>query len=275
LANGLLITFSVLFFTCLYLFLIVFLLLRAFKLEARFGKAKPMKKLSLSVVLTAVALVGARADTLANWTFETASASITGTSTVLSGIAADSGSGTASGLHASAAAWSSPAGNGSTHSFSVNTWTVGDYFQFQVGTSGFQGITVSYDQISSSTGPGIFKLGYSTDGVNFTFGSDYTVLANASPNTWSSGSPVNTTTFSQNLSALLALNNAGTVFFRLVDDATTSASQANGGATAPSTAGTDRVDNFVVNATPIPEPSTVVLGLWGGLTGLFALRRKP
>jgi hypothetical protein len=201
----------------------------------------------LTAAVAAASLVSARADILADWTFETlpSTNSIIGTgdspAATQSGVGADIGLGTASASHASSAsAWSIPAGNGSSHSWSVNTWAVGDYFQFEVNTIGFQEISVSYDQISSSTGPGIFKFGYSTDGVNFTYGSDYTVLVNASPNTWSAGTPISSSTFTEDLSGITALNGEAAVFFRVVDDATTSASQANGGSTAPGTSGTDR-----------------------------------
>ena len=235
----------------------------------------------LVAAVAAASLVSARADILANWTFETLSStnSIFGAgdspAATQSGVGADFGSGTASAAHASAAtAWSTPAGNGSPHSWSANTWAVGDYYQFEVSATGFKDLSVSYDQISSSTGPGIFKFGYSTDGVNFTYGSDYTVLVNSSPNVWSAGTPILTSSFSENLSAIIALNNQATVFFRLVDDATTSASQANGGSTAPGSTGTDRVDNFVVSADPVPEPASLAFGLVGGFAWLVALRRK-
>ncbi len=235
----------------------------------------------LAAAVAAASLVSAQADILANWTFESAAStnSIIGAGDTpaasQSGVGADFGLGTASAGHASSASvWSIPAGNGSPHSWSANTWGVGDFFQFQVSSLGFQNISVSYDQISSSTGPGIFKFGYSTDGVNFTYGSDYTVLVNASPNTWIASTPVLTTTFTENLSAIIALNNQATLFFRVFDDATTSASQANGGSTAPGIAGTDRVDNFVVSASQVPEPASLAFGLVGGFAWLLALRRK-
>ncbi|MGB8370349.1 MAG: PEP-CTERM sorting domain-containing protein [Verrucomicrobiia bacterium] len=227
--------------------------------------------LSFLTALAVFSIATARADTLADWTFETTYALITGSSTALSGLAADSGSGTASGLHASTATWSSPAGNGSPHSFSVNTWTVGDYFQFSVSTLGFQDITLSFDQASSNTGPQNYGLFYSVNGGSYTqFGANYSVLANASPNpVWNTTTYQAVYTFSIDLSSVTALDNAATVVFRLVDMSTTSA---NGGTVA--TAGTDRVDNFTVSATPVPEPSTLALGLVGGFSCLVALRRK-
>src|SRR6266446_9928561 len=84
---------------------------------------------------------------IAQWTFETSIPATAGP------FAPEVGSGSASGLHAGAAVYSSPAGNGSAHSYSANTWAVGDYWQFQTSTLGFSGIALSWDQASSSTGP--------------------------------------------------------------------------------------------------------------------------
>src|ERR1039458_7088008 len=109
-----------------------------------------MKKIvSLSVVLAVFSLAVAKADVIADWTFQTAASTnnIIGAGktpgATQSGVLADFGTGTASANHASsAAAWSIPAGNGSANSWSVNTWAVGDYFQFSVSTLDFQNITL-------------------------------------------------------------------------------------------------------------------------------------
>src|ERR1700690_261962 len=106
-----------------------------------------MKKIvSLAAALAALSLTTAKADTLADWTFETIAStnniigSLLSPAATQSGVLADIGSGTASASHATAAsAWSIPAGNGSPHSWSVNNWNVGDYFQFQVNTLGYSG----------------------------------------------------------------------------------------------------------------------------------------
>src|SRR5882724_206108 len=111
-----------------------------------------------SMAVLAFACGIAQAQIAAQWTFESSFGSITGTSTTLGGLSPETGAGTASGVHASAATWSSPAGNGSAHSFSVNTWAVGDYFQFQTSTLGLNNILVSFDQTSSGTGPRDFKF---------------------------------------------------------------------------------------------------------------------
>jgi PEP-CTERM motif len=182
-----------------------------------------------------------------------------------------SGSASISGL-ASGAVVSSPPGNGSAHSFSANNWLAGSEFGFQVSTLAFDNITVSYDQTSSNTGPGKYNFEYSVDGgAPVIVSPNYTVLANASPNTaWSSGGVRQSNfTFTCDLSADLDLDNATTVDFLILDAGTTSA---NGGTVAP--AGTDRIDNFTVTATAVPEPTTLALSGFGGLFSMFVLRRK-
>jgi hypothetical protein len=209
-----------------------------------------------------------QAQIAAQWTFESSFSMIPGTGTSLSGIVAEGGmfASTGSVVHASVSTWSSPVGNGSSHSFSANTWAVGDYYQFQTRTLGLNNIMVSYDQVSSSTGPGKFTFAYSTDGTTFTpFATDYTVLVNAAPNAWSSLTPVTTTSYTYDLSSVLALNNASFVWFRLIDTSTTSA----GGGTV-ATAGTERVDNFTVQV--VPEPASAALAGFG-LFALTLLRR--
>jgi PEP-CTERM motif len=234
-----------------------------------------MKKLGIfATVIGIFSFVTAKADNIATWTFETSASTnnIIGAglnvSGAQSGVDADVGTGTASSSHAQATSvWSIPAGNGSSHSWSVNSNSVGDYLQFQVSTTDFQDIQVSYDQNGSSTGPDTYYFAYSTDGSSFTqFGADYNLTSGI---TWSAGTADQPTQLSFDLSGVTALDDSGTVYFRIVDDGTTSI---NGGTVGA--AGTDRVDNFTVNANPVPEPSTLALGLVAALAGLVARRRK-
>jgi hypothetical protein len=185
---------------------------------------------------------------ISQWTFEVntppdLSNSATGPTT-----AADIGNGTATGVHANAATdWSTPVGNGSANSFSANTWAVDDYWQFQLSTVGYTSLQVGFDQTSSSTGPTAFKLAYSTDGSAFTDFQDYTVLVNGNvPNpSWTSGSTSAAYSYAFDLSAVTALDDLGSVYFRLVNRV------------APtSAAGTDRVDNFAVSGTVKPAGTT-------------------
>jgi hypothetical protein len=206
------------------------------------------------------------AATLADWTFETSQPATAGP------FSPEIGSGSAWGLHASSSAvYSSPDGNGSAHSFNVTRWAIGDYFEFQVSALGYDDLNVSYDQVSSPTGPKIFNFSYSTDGTSFTdFVTGYTVLSNASPNpVWNATTPHSIYTYSYNLSSVLALNNAANVYFRIVDASTVSA----GGGTV-GTAGTDRIDNFIVMATAVPEPAGCVLLGLAGVIGAFKLFKE-
>lgn len=233
------------------------------------------------VVLTAavavVSVFSAKADIIADWTFQTSASTnnIVGAGktpgTTQSGISADIGLGTASGSHASAStAWSTPSGNGSTNSWSANNWAAGDFFQFSVSTVGYKDITLSYDQTGSATGPGLFIFQYSTDGLNFTPVGGNNAL---SVSTWNPGTHMSGFNFAYDLSAISALNNAASVFFRVVDQAPTTGGAINGGNVG--TTGTDRIDDFIVNGVVnVPEPSSLALGLVGGLAWLAALRRK-
>jgi hypothetical protein len=218
-----------------------------------------MTVLAGSLIVLAIGTVG-RAAVLAQWTFETSVPATAGP------FNPEVGSGQASGSHAGAATYSSPAGNGSSRSFSSNTWAVGDYYQFQTSTTGSEDLLVTFDQTSSSTGPRDFQFQYSTNGTTFTnFGSAYSVLANGTPNpAWSAGTPQTAYSFSFDLSSITALNNAPAVYFRLSNSSTVSA---NGGTTAST--GTDRVDNFTISA--VPEPGSM---LFVGLCALTLVRAR-
>lgn len=200
------------------------------------------------------------AQTITLWTYETSVPALTDSASI-SGIAPEVGSGQASGLHASALTdWSNPVGNGSLESFSANEWAIGDYYQFQTSTLGFQDILVSWDQTRSSTGPATWDFAYSLDGVNFTIALDnYTAPVVA----WSSTTPdvTLTTSFSIDLSSVTALNNASDVYFRLVAESAPS-----------SAAGTSRNDNFRVAV--VPEPSAYALGALALAAFFVLLRRK-
>ena len=232
-----------------------------------------MKQITFWSCLLFAAAHTASADVLAQWTFETSLPAFTGAST--NGIIPEVGTGSAGGTHASSATvYSTPSGNGSAHSFSANTWALGDYYQFQTSTLGFSGTRISYDQTSSATGPTHFQFSYSTDGSTFTpFVADYTVLTNAtsannsgtgfSTTAWGPTTPQPAFNVSLDLSSITALDNISTAYFRVVDNT----------ASSPS-GGTDRIDNFTISATPVsvPEPSVFVLsGL--GLAALLGSRK--
>ncbi|MFX7013402.1 VPLPA-CTERM sorting domain-containing protein, partial [Acinetobacter baumannii] len=68
--------------------------------------------------------------------------------------------------------------------------------------------------------------------------------------------------------SITAINNVTNLFFRLVDADT---SAANGGTVG--SGGTDRVDNVIVTASPVPVPAAIWL-LGSGLFGFAGLRRR-
>ena len=128
---------------------------------------------------------------------------------------------------------------------------------FNISTLGFSNIVVSFATQGTSTGFNSNQFQYSLDGINFVdFGAPYVPLS-------AFGSlPVVFT-----LSSILGLNNNPTAAFRIVFNGATSST------------GTNRIDNFVIEGTPvdtsstIPEPMSVML-LLTGLGGLYRLRKK-
>ena len=229
-----------------------------------------MKKLiGLFATLTVfVTLQLAKADTIAEWTFETTYPGYWLDAGVwFTNIPADIGWGTASALHSQATGYVVNSGNGSTHSMGVtNSWEVGDFFQFAVSTAEYQNITISYDQAGSLTGPRMFFFEYSIDGSTFAkFGSDYRVNVGQ----WTYSSTSTTNSFSFDLSSVTSINDQTTVYFRIVDDSTI----AIGGGTVRGYMD-DRIDNFLVSAQPVPEPSTMALTVIGGAFGALISQRK-
>jgi hypothetical protein len=221
-----------------------------------------MNKLLSSAVGFLVTASILQAQTVAQWTFETSLPATAGP------FSPELGSGSASGSHAAAATFSTPAGNGSTHSFSANTWAVGDSWQFQVNTLGFNNVGLSWDQTSSGTGPRDFNLDYSINGgSSWTTVTAYNVLANAAPNpTWNATTSSSLYTFTPDLTGVA--DNEASVWFRLIDVDTTSA---NGGTVA--SGGTDRIDNVTVAV--VPEPTSLsLMGGFGLLAWAFIRRRK-
>jgi hypothetical protein len=209
-------------------------------------------------MLSVMPLMPAQAVVLAKWTFETSVPTTAGPH------AAEVGTGSALGFHSNGATvWSNPVGNGSAESFSANTWTSGDYFQFQTSTVGFEDITLYWEQTRSSTGPASFSLQWSTDGTTFV---NAVASYSVGSITWSSVSYTGGSSNFVSLSSIGALDNDASVYFRLVSLVT------------PATAGTSRVDDFTISATalvtPVPEVTTVGLGAFVGGLAFFGIRNR-
>ena len=203
------------------------------------------KDLYASGVIT----VSPAAQQIARWTFEagTSGNPPSATGTTIDNVSPASGSGVASGFHASSATvWDNPAGNGTLESMSSNNWAIGDYYQFRFSTVGMQDVTLSFEQVSSTSGPRDFQLQYSTDGDAFTnFGTPYAVRANTNP-AWSTLQSSFQDNFSFNLSSVQALNDQANVYLRLVVASNVSTT---GGVLG--SGGTSRLDNVIVSGTTI------------------------
>ena len=204
-----------------------------------------------------IAASAANAAVVAGWTMPTAVTATTASS--YSYGAADQGALTSgsmlSGTHSSAAAWSSPAGNGSSYALSSNTWNVGDYYQISLATTGYSAVSVAWDQTRSNTGPAGFEAVLSVDG-----GSTFSSLGSYTVNavTWSTSVPVTTSSFASVASA--ADNQASVIIrFKVVTAGTST------------TTGTNRIDNIVVSGTAVPAPGAIALL---GVAGLVGSRRR-
>jgi hypothetical protein len=189
-----------------------------------------------------------------------------------SGLLTGSSSAILSAYHAlSATTYSSPAGNGSQYSFSSNNWSPNDYYQIYLPTTGYSGISVSWDQARSSTGPAAFKLQMSTDGTSFTDLFSYAVSQSGG------GGPAwSTTTYLSNYTNTFALPstaaNQGSLYLRFTN-AETSAS---------SSTATNRIDDIIVTASgtsgggggAVPEPTSMGIFGLGALGFAYRNRRK-
>lgn len=227
--------------------------------------------MKIGSIVSALALVvaagAANAAVIAQWTIVNAfptSPIPTGSYSVG---AADIGVQTAgsslNGVHSVAATqYTSPVGNGSARSFSSNNWSIGDYYEAVVSTTGYDTITIAWDQTRSSTGPATFDLTMSVDGgASFVILlNDYTVVQTGGGlPTWTSGTALTTTSLGP-VAAGASASNVGSVIFRLV-------AQVAGSATT----GTNRIDNVTIAGNIVPSPGALALA---GLGGLIAVRRR-
>ncbi len=212
--------------------------------------------------------VSASGAVIAGWSMTTAvTAGTVGTSYTY-GVAtegdATAGTSLSSGHAAAVTAYSSPSGNGSQYSFSSNNWVIGDYYQVSVSTSGYEGVSLSWDQTRSGTGPSSFQLVMSVDGgTNWsTLIASYTViqagLAGSNTLSWTVAG-AHQSAFTTTGTADASADNQGSVLFRLRSLVTTASG------------GTNRIDNVVVSGTAVPAPGAIALL---GLAGLIGRRRR-
>ena len=225
----------------------------------------------MSSLVAAVLVMPSTSAVVVGWTMPTAFPTGTAVPTGLSytpygsGIA-DQGDQTAGSqirsVHTSAStAYTSPAGNGSAYAFSSNYWGAGDFYEISFNASNYVGMTLSWDQARSSTGPSSFVVSMSVNGGVFQNLYSYSVLQSGgggAPGTWTTTTSLSAYSFSG--VALNGADNAGPVVVRFV-------SQVAGS----STAGSNRIDNIFVNGSLLPAPGAVALV---GIAALVAGRRR-
>ena len=210
--------------------------------------------------------MSASAAVIASWSMATAVPAATTGPSYNYGVANSgeltSGTMLSSGHAAAATTYSSPTGNGSTYAFSSNNWAIGDYYQVSVSTIGYSGVSISWDQTRSGTGPATFDAVMSVDGgaTWTTILAGYTVLqaglAGTGTTSWNStASPQ--AAFTLTAVAGAAADEQANVLFRLRSTVTTAA------------AGTNRIDNFIVSTVPAPGAIALL-----GLAGLIGRRRR-
>ena len=149
-----------------------------------------------------------------------------------------------------------PAGQALSLQGGSGTINNGRHITFNVSTLGSSNIVVSFATQGTSTGFNNNQFQYSLDGITFVdFGPAYT------PATAFGSVPLVFT-----LSSIAGLNDNANAAFRIVFNGASSAT------------GTNRIDNFVVEGSPlapsgVPEPTTMAL-LLSGLSGLYGLRKR-
>ena len=201
---------------------------------------------------------------LARWTFESlpvgfsTNGSFSGFFRPEGGLQTNSAQGF--GMHTASSTYTNPSGNGSTKSFSCNTWNTNDYFQFNLSSLGYRGLRLKFDQNGSSTGPLQFRLETSTDGTVFNAFTNYDVprTNSSGANVWTSGNYVSNSTLSFDLSSLSDLANKTNLFIRLVQRGTNALNNGLVGS-----GGTSRLDNVEVSGTPL-DTNPPVLSMTSG-----------
>ena len=128
--------------------------------------------------------------------------------------------------------------------------------QFAVNTTGYQNVIVSWDQRHSNTAANTFRFQYSTNGTTFIDSTQFTFTpaATGTGDTWYNGRSVN-------LSSISGVNNNAQFAFRVVAEfaPTTSGYLASRSTSTYGPTGASRFDMVTVNATAVPEPTSMAL----------------
>jgi MYXO-CTERM domain-containing protein len=243
-----------------------------------------MTRLSLAAIVASTAcMASASADLVVGWTIPNAFPSGAGnvpTGTFYSVGAGDQGAASAgtslSSTHQLAASgstptsYTSPAGNGSAYAFSSNVWKAGDYYQASFSGTGYTGLSFTWDQTRSGTGPATWTLIMSVDG-----GSNWTTLLASYAPIINSAAPTgagawSSTTYNAAYTSVVQLgasaDNAASIIVRM--QATVDSVNGSGVYQA---GGTARIDNVFINGSAVPAPGAVALL---GVAGLAARRRR-
>jgi hypothetical protein len=233
-----------------------------------------MKRLLILAALAVMLGGEVRADFITVWNFNSQPAdasSFTGTT------APSEGSGTASLFGGTTATFANGNSNGGSTDPVVTDdtgWNISNFatqggaargVQFNVATTNFTGIKISWDQRHSNTASKGVEFLYSTDGTNFTsFGS---IASATNGDTWFNGRNID-------LSSITGVNNNASFAFRIVQKATSGLNyEASDTGSNYAIAGTWRFDMVKVEGAAVPEPTTgLLLGI--GTLACAAFRRN-
>src|SRR5688572_2568733 len=163
-----------------------------------------MKRTTLILILFLFATVLARAATLAQWDFNSMTFDFDPTTGSLVPLV---GSGTAARLGTTTESFTAANGGTDPNAGDNSNWRLATFpaqgtgnktsgVEFRVDTTGYEIITMAWDQQNSATANRYWRIQYSGDGSNFT---DYVVIENTLIAAW--------TNFSVNFTPIPAANN--------------------------------------------------------------------